>query len=211
MNHVDDLLWDWLLGALAEDETARVDAHLAECAQCRALLDADAALIADPRLDSVALPPSGRLLAAATTLARFEHFADDVARLMDVTEAVARGWLSRIDDAASWSSAAIPDVGLFHIEGGPAVRNAVTGFVRLAPGTTFPEHTHLGTERVLVVQGTLRDEAGEVHGPGTLVERPAGTTHIIGAEPGIPLVYLSVVHEGVEIAGVRFGPDSPEL
>lgn len=211
MTHVDDLLWDWLLGALDEDESAAVASHLDACDRCRAVLDQEASLLAGPEARPLPKVARERLLADATTLARFEQFADDVASLMDVSVAKANDWLSRLDEPDVWSETAIGAVKLFHLEGGPAVENAVTGFVRLAPNTEFPEHTHLGVERMLVVQGRLRDEAGDVHGPGSLIERPAGMTHVVWAERGVPLVYLSVVQEGVEIFGLKFGPDSPDL
>lgn len=209
MTHVADILLDWLAGGLDESEAVRVEDHLAECAQCRAALDKELRLVAAATPASA--PPRGRLLQDATTLARFDQFATQVASLMDVDIDRAREWLANIDDPDVWEDTALGPLDLYHLEGGPAVANCITGFTRLAPGTSFPEHTHLGREYNLVIQGKLRDEHGVVHGPGSLVERDEGTTHEIAAEPGVPLIYLSIVGEGVEIFGMRFGADSDLL
>lgn len=209
MRHVDDLIWDWLVQDIPEDQARELEEHLAQCVYCQATLDAHIRLLAVTATRAV----TGRanLLQSATTLARFERWAEPIASLADVAASEARDWLARIDDPEAWSPTALGALELFHIEGGPRVERAVIGFVRLAPGTGFPEHTHLGREQVFVIQGRLRDENGDVHGPGSLVEREEGLTHEIFAEPGPPLVYLSIVQEGVEIFGMRFGPDSPEM
>lgn len=209
MTHVDDMIWDWLLGALDDEDARAVDEHLAVCEACRQRLDEQTRLLA--AIAPAPAPPREGLLNRATTLARFDQWSGIIASMADVAMEKARGWLAKIDDPAVWSPTALGDLELFHIEGGPAVERAVVGFVKLAPGTSFPEHTHLGTERVFVLQGRLRDEHGDIHGPGSLVEGDEGHTHEISAEPGPPLVYLSIVHEGIEIFGMRFGPDSPEL
>lgn len=213
MSHVDDMLLDWLHGALEPAEQERVEAHLDECPACREALDRETALFAAAAVDShPASPPSRqRLLGAATPLRRFERWADQIAAIADVAAQTARQWLSKIDDPSVWSETALGDLNLFHIDGGPAVENAIVGFVRLQPGTSFPLHTHLGKESMFIIQGELRDEHGDVHRPGTLVERDPDSEHEVSAEPGHPLIYLSVIQEGVEIFGMKFGPDSDQL
>ena len=145
---------------------------------------------------------------------RFEEFVRDVARLLDLDEGGARGLLEAMDEAASWEPGPFPlPIDLFHVEGGDAVANAITGFVRVAPGATFPAHRHLGAESVYIVQGFLRDEVtGDVSGPGTLVERSPESEHAISALPGgTDLIYLAVVHVGVQIGEVVMRPEDPEL
>ena len=209
-DHVEDLLHDWFLGALSDRDTEVVDAHLESCAQCRVALDLHLALMADGAAHAEP-PPVERLLAAATPIRRFERFIDSIAALADVTAQTAREWLSKIDEATTWEQTRMPALSLFHIDGGPAVDNAIVGFVQIAAGQPFPEHTHLGEERIFVVQGGLRDENGDVHGPGALVRRAGGTTHSIAAEPGVPLIYLNVVDEGLQVGETTYGPDSDEF
>lgn len=210
MSHVHELLHDWFLGVLEDDQAREVDAHLADCHDCQAALDQHVRIMTAAS-DVVASPPVAPLLERATTLQRFVRFTDAIAQLGDVAKEVAEDWLSRIDDAATWAETAMGELQLFHIEGGPAVEDAIFGFVKLGPGASFPEHTHLGVERIFVIQGKLIDEDGGVHGPGVLVERDEGTTHEIRAAEGVPLVYLNIVHTGLDIFGMQFGPDSPEF
>lgn len=204
MNHVVDILHDWFLGALSDEESGHVELHLETCPACRVALDQHMTLMA--AADPVGLSGLDRLLSDATPLSRFERFAQDIAAIADVAVDRAKSWLASIDDAASWAETAMHGLELFHIDGGPAVDGAIVGFVKLQAGVAFPEHTHLGKERIFVIQGRMRDEDGQIHGPGALVERDTASTHEISAEPGIPLIYLNVVHEGLEIFGMTFGP-----
>ncbi len=146
---------------------------------------------------------------------RLHRFAAQLAELMDVTEAQGRALLDGLDADDAYEPGPFPgmDIMLRHIDGGQAVANAITGFVRVAPGLTFPEHEHLGVEQVLILQGHMRDEVtGEVAGPGEVVMRTAQTSHAISALPGgTDLVYLAVVQEGVRIGDVVMGAGSPEL
>jgi putative transcriptional regulator len=205
LNHFDDILHDWFVGSLDASEMADVESHLEGCPQCRKALDSHLALFA--ALDTQPAENGlERLLAEATTLKRFERFTDTIAAISDVARGIATDWLARMDEAASWTETAMEGLHLFHIDGGPAVEGAIFGFVRLEPGMVFPEHTHLGEERIFVIQGGLLDENGVLHGPGSLVERVAGSTHEVSAATRVPLIYLNIVHEGLELFGMRFGP-----
>jgi quercetin dioxygenase-like cupin family protein len=141
---------------------------------------------------------------------RFERFADQAGRLRDLGEDDARTVLNRIDQPADWYGD--PKVGptaMLWIEGGPGVRDAVTGFVRVMAGEDFPEHKHIGQEHVLVMQGSLIDSLdGKRHGPGEVIPQPPGSQHSFHVpEDGPDLLILSVVQEAVEIDGQRLGPD----
>lgn len=154
-------------------------------------------------------------LLQAPLASRLHRFAEPVAQLMDVDLAGARALLDGIDAPGAFEAGPFPDldITLCHITGGPAVADAITGFVRVAPGLTFPHHEHLGVEHVLVLQGRLIDgETGEEAGPGDIVTRPASSAHAITALAGTTdLLYLAVVHTGVKIGDAVMGPASPEL
>jgi quercetin dioxygenase-like cupin family protein len=139
---------------------------------------------------------------------RLHRFAPAVARLLDLTEERARALLDALDHRDAWEDPGIPGVGFAWVEGGPAAERCVRGFVRVESGRTFPEHEHVGTERVLVLQGTLTDSVtGERFAPGSIIERPPGTTHAFDVTVGGPdLLQLSVVEEGVILGGVRMNP-----
>jgi quercetin dioxygenase-like cupin family protein len=152
-----------------------------------------------------------RMLAAANEKGRLHRFAEPVARLLDVGEERARELIDGIDDPASWVGAPFPGVELYHIEGGATVANAITGFIRIDAGHGFPEHTHLGDEKVLILQGRLVDDGGRELGPGTELPMGPGTTHSFTVKPGPRLVYLAIVHGGLEVAGMTLRPGDPRI
>lgn len=160
---------------------------------------------------SLALPPAApspglreRLLAsAARPEQRWAPFAGRLARLVDVAHDRARELLAAIVRPDLWQRL-LPGVDLLHLQGGPAVAGADVGFVRVAAGAAFPEHRHLGVERVLILQGGYRDDGGQVARAGDLVELPAGSSHGFVALPDEDLIYAVVVG-GVEFPGLDPG------
>lgn len=157
---------------------------------------------------SLALPPvavdpgaRARLLAAvAAPEARFAPFVARLAELIDVAHARARELLASLARPELWQTV-LPDVELVHLDGGPAVAGADVGFVRVAAGATFPHHTHLGSERCLVLQGGFVEDDGTVVRAGTSTFRATGTAHSLTALPGQDLLYAVVVF-GVELTGL---------
>ncbi len=143
---------------------------------------------------------------------RFERFIGAVAKLLDIGADAARAMLDDLDVPGRWENSPWPGVTLVHVTGGPAVREAITGFVRIERGGRFPSHKHLGDERVLVLQGRLRDGvSGVVSKPGDHVTMAAGTAHALSVEPGPQLIYLVAVEEGVDVEGLVLRPDDPRI
>lgn len=177
--------------------------------------DLDAELLAELVDSLAAAPPSAslkdRLMKSIESEGRFgERFAERMAVITDLARDKAKELLDAIDDAARWVEGGLLGVNLFHIDGGPRVAGAIVGFVRMAPGAVFPEHTHVGHETVLVIQGGFIDSSGAVHRAGEEVNMAAGSTHSFTAAPGPDLVYLGVVRDGFDIGEAHFGPDSPD-
>ncbi len=165
-------------------------------------------------LPAEAPPPAlfERLMKSVDAESRLgDRFAAKMAAIIDVARDTAQALLDAIDDAARWVQSPLPGVSLFHIEGGPAVANAIVGFVRMPPGAVFPTHTHSGDEIVLILQGGCVDDQGVTHRAGEEHRMPAGSTHRLTALPGPDFVYLSVVHNGFDIGDDHFGPDSPDM
>jgi quercetin dioxygenase-like cupin family protein len=153
-----------------------------------------------------------RLLRSAPSEGRYERFVAQVAALMDLDARGAAALLDGIDRPSSWVPGPLPDVSLYHVQGGPRVADAITGFVRLPQNAVFPEHRHLGDEAVLVVQGSFVDGVtGAIHRPGDVVHMPAGSAHDFRARPGPALVYLVVVRDGVQIGDVVMRADDPRM
>ncbi len=152
-----------------------------------------------------------RLMASVKTTSRFAQFAAGVAKILDVAQDRAKTMLDAIDDAVSWVPSPLPMAALYHVDGGPRVANAITGFIKIKAGDSFPAHTHLGREIIMVVQGAYRDDDGSVYRAGAIIEKDAGTSHSFVALPGPDLVYLGVVYEGLEVAGMKLTHDDPRI
>jgi putative transcriptional regulator len=148
-----------------------------------------------------------RLLGSLETTHRFDDLEEMVANLADLPIDQARALLLRVDaPSTKWDPGPGEGIELLHFEGGESVRNAVTGFVRHAPGTTFPEHEHVGDEKVLVLQGAFEDADGVVYRSGDLAERGPVSAHSYRAVGPLPLITMAVVQGGVVIGGVTIAP-----
>lgn len=165
------------------------------------------ALLADGSEASAAL--RARLIETVQRTHRWDDLEAEVASLIDLDLDSARALLLAVDEAGGWELGPLPHIELLHFGGGPAVADAITGFVRIPPGETFPHHEHVGDEAVLVLQGELRDSSGAMHARGALLRMAAGTSHSLVVIGAIPLVYLAVVQRGVKIGGEVFGPHDP--
>lgn len=183
-----------------------------------------AAMARDPVLAKLGLsvepvkPSTGaldRLLRTVSLTSRFERFARLVADALGVTSDLGQRLLDGIDRVVSWADSPWPGVRLYHLEGplgeAPIVAQAVVGFVRVAPGVTFPTHRHLGDETVVVVQGGLVDDDGTVARPGDVIVRAAGSEHAFTASPGPDLVYLAVIRDGVAFGEIIMRPGSEDV
>lgn len=149
-----------------------------------------------------------RLMAALPHTSRFERFTDAVSQLLDIDTSRARRLLDSLDERSLFNEL-MPGIELFWVEGGPQVANAVRGFVRIAAGVEFPLHEHHGEERVLVLQGSFKDEQqGRMFRPGDLRVMPKGTSHMhFVPDDGPDLLLLSVIEEGVSVGEQRFWPN----
>ncbi len=144
-----------------------------------------------------------RLLERVQQGGRLHRFASEVAEILDIDEDKAKALLDGIDKPANWEGSPLPDVGLYHLEGGEKVQGAITGFIRIDNCGVFPEHDHSGAETVLIVQGRCRDTSMDrILKPGDIaLMSPKDGFHEVTALPGPPLVYLAVVFEGITIDG----------
>jgi hypothetical protein len=159
--------------------------------------------------DAVATPPGARerLLADIPANGRFARFAEATAKLLDIGLERAKVLLDRLADDSVFSQE-LPGISFYWCEGGPAVANAVRGFVRVAAGTHFPEHEHIGDEIVLVLQGSFVDTTrGLAFAAGDSDVMKAGTSHAYYVPEGGPdLLKLSVTQEGLRALGQTFLP-----
>ncbi len=194
------------------DETLELDPFLRELAEA-GVSEAEAMEVLLDSLEPAPLPATlrARILEATRTESRFASFTAQVAKLVDVTVDTAKELLLGIDREESWGPAAVPAMLLYNFDGGPAVANAIAGFVRMPAGSSFPLHSHLGEETVLVLQGRYRENDGRIVGPGETRVSTTETHHSFEVLEGAELIYLVVAQNGIEIGDRTFGPDDPTM
>lgn len=157
-----------------------------------------------------ATPSAGlreRLLAAARPEDRLARYADPICALLGIERSEALALLARIDDPSAWFDL-MPGIQLLPAPAGTRARGALRGFVRVRAGTEFPEHSHLGDEAVMIMQGFYTDTVtGEVFGPGDTQCHAADTQHSFRVfEDGPDLLGLVVAHGGLRAQGQDFLP-----
>lgn len=155
-------------------------------------------------LPPVTPPPSlrARLMASVRGPARYAPFIDRLARMVDLATDRVQTLLASLARPDVWQPSPGPNIHLVHFDGGPAVATADVGFVKVAAGTPFPDHRHIGDETVLVLQGSFSDSGGATVRAGEIFKMPQDSSHSFTAGPDEDLVYAAVVFGGIEIPGL---------
>lgn len=197
MSDIRELLPLYALGLLEPGEAAEVERAVATDRALATELDSYDSLVTpvEPSADVKA-----RLMASVGS-GRFERFANRMASLFDVTIDRARELLGLVEREGSWERP-IPGISLIHFDGGPACSAADCGFVRIAPGCTFPWHTHRGEEINVILTGTVRDNTGRTYGPGDELVQPMGTQHDLTAGDE-EVIYVARAVDGIEVGTPR--------
>jgi len=121
------------------------------------------------------------------------------------------------DQQLPWKETRVPGVHWLPLHLDPAPKELETGasskragasvLIRMAPGSSYGAHRHLGSEDVLVLRGGYRDEVGEyqcgefVHYPPGSEHRPVALGHSDQPEgPRNPAcVLFAVASDGIEL------------
>jgi putative transcriptional regulator len=202
MTDVRELLPLYALGILEADESSAVERALATDPSLVEELR-QYQLATEEMVETVTPSPSvkARLLGSAG-LGRFERFSARMSQIFDVTVDRARELLGLVERSASWENP-VPGIGLVHFDGGPACAAADCGFIRIAPGCTFPWHTHRGEELSIVLAGTLRDHSGRLLKAGDELIQATGTAHDLVAEGDEEVIFAARATDGIEVAPPR--------
>ncbi|MGC4086311.1 MAG: cupin domain-containing protein [Polyangiaceae bacterium] len=145
-----------------------------------------------------------RLLAKASSPGlRWAPLFDELSRLFDLPDGELSKLGERSADPSQWQAIPIAGVELFHLTGGPQVGAADAGLVRVQPGLVFPEHTHLGEERTLILEGEARESSGQLRRPGDVLVMPGDSSHAFQVTSERPLIYALVLFGGVQIGDLR--------
>lgn len=197
MEHLDDILPEWLLGTLEPARRDAVARHLEGCARCRAELarlapavDALGALVPPVEPPAAAL---ARLMERMEGPGRFARWAGKVAAFLDVTEARARDVLESMAEPGNWMPGPADGVEMMPVETGPAREGMMAAVVRLGPGVRYPRHTHVGREWNLVLEGGFREDSGQEVWPGEELEKADGSLHDFTALRGPACICFAVL------------------
>ncbi|MGE0401903.1 MAG: cupin domain-containing protein [Kofleriaceae bacterium] len=207
---IRELLPLYALGVLEDNEATWVEAAIANnptlAIELAAYQDTASGLI-DLNAGPVTPDPEVKArLMASIGESRFEKFTARLAQLFDVTVDRARELLGLMERKASWEHA-MPGLGLVHFDGGPAYAAADCGFVRLAPGTSFPHHTHMGEEVSLILAGAIQDkQTGVIYRAGDEVVRPLDSDHDVVSVGDEDAIYAARAMNGIAIAGAPARP-----
>lgn len=118
---------------------------------------------------------------------RFAGFLQRFADLFDLNTQVSQQLLDKIDQLtdSAWESTPFPGVTIMKFPGGPSVATATCGIVQVEPGKLFPAHQHQADELTLILQGSARDDSGNILAAGDISHSLAGSSHsfrILGEE-----------------------------
>lgn len=133
-----------------------------------------------------------RLFTRAGGVDRFLPFLDRASELFDLSESETEDHLHSIDREDEWDEL-VPGVTFRDFDGGEKLGEAHAGLIRVAPGSTFPHHTHIGAERILVLQGVVEDENGNRWRAGDVIDSPDGSSHEMRAVGDREVIYAAVV------------------
>src|SRR4029077_3392146 len=101
----------------------------------------------------------------------------------DISVDKAQMILEKASNPASWFPAAIPGLHLFDLIPGARFAGADAGLIRFEPNTRFPKHSHMGEERVLMLEGGIRFDDGTEQRAGEELVMPAGSEHAFTVLP----------------------------
>jgi putative transcriptional regulator len=210
--HVDAWIPELVLGTLDRSTKVTVESHIDVCARCAAEVVAMGEALSGL---AESLPPERPEPAARTNLLvslpdesgpRLASVADRVARFFEVSVERARALLALVDLPAAWTRGPADGVNLIHLEAGPRYAGVDAGFVRLAPGATFPYHRHVGGELVLLIEGTFTEDDGTVVRAGEGQDLAAGTCHSFTATPDAGCILAVLIWEGLDFGAAKAGP-----
>jgi len=137
-----ELTWAYAVQALAADETAAAEAHIAACPQCRSELES-----LRPVVDSFASWPTDVLRPTKSLQARLaDRIAGDTGKAAVLPPA-------EPSSEPEWEQVA-PGIDC-KLLATDAEHRRVSMLVRLAPGASYPAHTHAGTEELHLLDGEL--------------------------------------------------------
>jgi putative transcriptional regulator len=207
MNHIpthhpsDETLLRLAAGTLAAGPSLVVGAHLSGCAQCHAAVRLGEAIGGVLLADSPGAPMAADAMDRA--LARLDEpvsAARHPAPAPELAPGVAMPAALRGLTDGKWRWMA-PGIGRIRLRVPGAAAGERAYLLRVAPGSTLPEHGHRGLEITCVLSGCFSDTTGS-YGPGDVAEMDAGSDHQPVAEPGETCICLIATQGRLRMRGL---------
>jgi mannose-6-phosphate isomerase-like protein (cupin superfamily) len=203
VEHVTDELNEYALDILTEQRAKEVKDHLRTCRPCSQELGVISDLLVQSlQQEGASTPPAdlrSRILQDVSAFAPYSLYHQEMASVLSGTEAGLRNELESMPHPRTWAPGPIPRCRLFPCVAAAAPRDAIRTLVLMESGSHFPMHEHLGDETVLIVQGSMQLDDGQVHRPGDVLRMAAGTSHAFDVPVGLDLIYLAHVDRGLQI------------
>jgi quercetin dioxygenase-like cupin family protein len=140
-----------------------------------------------------------RLMGAVSQLPlRYAPFVVRTAALWKVSEQRVDRIFADSARWADWKRTPLPGVRILPVADDE--NGAHTFMVRFAPGVRFPRHRHIGSEALLVLEGSYTDTLGRAVRPGDLHEMASGTEHGFAVAKDGPCIG-AVLQHGREFTG----------
>ena len=214
-DHIESWLGDWFAGTLSADRQRHLEEHVDQCDRCAREFERARDVFARVASRKDRSEPSDslreRIMGDLEPGARFVDLIDQVCNVLDVDEETAGELFSAIDDESNWVPFPGHEIAFFYfpfaeIEPGESVEANFVSIIRVERGETFPEHRHVGRERIFMLQGTMVEDDGAVHQRGDYIDHENDTTHRFRVPDDSPaLVGIVLVERGLEIGGIPIG------
>jgi putative transcriptional regulator len=210
--HVTSELYEYALQILDSERSAEIAMHLRECRSCLLALGAINDEFAEVVVPTSNLAPKpslrSRLLKDVSEIVPYARYLDDMAKMLVGSPGLLEDELRGLPHPNTWDDGPVDHCRLFPCEAGTTLSNVIRTLVLMESGSTFPDHEHLGDEHILVLQGSLLDEDGQLYRPGDKLYMAEGTHHSFEVPVGLDLIYFNVSHQGLQIGEQIITPAS---
>lgn len=112
-------------------------------------------------------------------------------------------------DESLWVTSPADGVSRIHLEREAEESGHTTSFVRFAPGSSFPAHTHTQGEELYVLDGVFSDEYGD-YPAGTYIRNPPGSRHTPFTREGCELFVKLDQFQSDDVEQVVMRPDDQQ-
>ena len=179
--HLTERIYPYLLRMLTADETAEIESHVTECAQCRYELET-----VQPLVSSFVSWPATPQGPPALWWRLARHIASNAVPLPGPR-------FPPTFTPPDWKE--VGDGIFCRLLSTDTERQRVSMLVKLSPGGTYPSHTHAGVEELYLLEGTLMIDDRLLY-PGDYNRAETGTSDSrVWSETGCTCVLITSISD----------------